>query len=124
MPIKTGIDIVKISRIQSIIEDKTDAFLTRVFSEEEIAYCEKKANRFQHYAARFAAKEAFLKALHTSSPPITYKDITVVKDGDVPKIKICSGKKQMIKDASVSLSIAHEKEYAVAVVVIDEPQKE
>lgn len=121
MPIKTGVDIVKINRIQSIIEEKTDTFLSRVFSDEEIDYCEKKANRFQHYAARFAAKEAFLKALHTTSPAITYKDITVIKDGDVPKIKICSAKQAMIKDAAVSLSISHEKEYAVAVVVIDEP---
>jgi holo-[acyl-carrier protein] synthase len=121
MPITTGIDIVKINRIQEIIEDKSDSFLSRVFSDEEIDYCEKKVNKYQHYAARFAAKEAFFKALHTTSPSIAYHDITVVKDGDVPKIKICSTKETLIRNASISLSIAHEKEYAVAVVIIDKP---
>jgi len=121
MPITTGIDIVKINRIQEIIEDKNDSFLTRVFSDEEVSYCEKKVNKYQHYAARFAAKEAFLKALHTTSPSVSYKDITVIKDGDVPKIKICPTKEALITNASISISIAHEKEYAVAVVVMDKP---
>jgi len=121
MPITTGIDIVKIDRIKEIIEDKKEAFLTRVFSEDEIAYCETKVNKFQHYAARFAAKEAFLKALHQTSPNITYKDIVVSKDGDVPCIELSQDKESFIAGTSTSLSISHEKEYAVAVVVIEKP---
>ncbi len=119
MSITTGIDIVKIDRIAGIITDKKDAFLERIFSVEEIAYCDAKANKYQHYAARFAAKEAFLKALHQTSPDITYKDIVVSKDGDVPRITLASEKERFLSGKSTSLSISHEKEFAVAVVVID-----
>lgn len=119
MPITTGIDIVKIDRIKTIIEDKKEAFLERVFSAGEISYCETKVNKYQHYAARFAAKEAFLKALHQTSPHITYKDIRVSKDGDVPHIELSAEKEIFLAGAETSLSISHEKEFAVAVVVIE-----
>jgi holo-[acyl-carrier protein] synthase len=119
MPITTGIDIVKVDRIKEIIEDKKDLFLNRVFSPEEISYCETKVNKYQHYAARFAAKEAFLKALHQTSPDIIYKDIIISKDGDVPRIQLCKAKERFMADISTSLSISHEKEFAVAVVVLE-----
>ena len=120
MPITTGIDIVNVERIKKIVEEKGTVFLKRIFSDEEVAYCEEKVSRHQHYAARFAAKEAFIKALHDSTPLLTYKDIEVRKNGQVPFIYINDeNKKKCAKIKSMSLSIAHEREFAVASVVIE-----
>ncbi|XHR94506.1 holo-ACP synthase [Mucilaginibacter sp. UC70_90] len=59
-----GIDMIEVERVQSSIA-KEQGFRELVFSAKEIAYCESKTNKYQHYAARFAAKEAFFKALGT-----------------------------------------------------------
>jgi len=120
MAISTGIDIVNVNRIKNIITEKKDAFLTRIFSEAEIAYCEKKVNKYQHYAARFAAKEAFLKAFPQKTTQINYKDIEVHKELEAPYIHITNEQlKQNAQFKSLSVSIAHEKEFAVASVVIE-----
>jgi len=120
MAIATGIDIVNVARIKKIIEEKKESFLCRIFSPEEISYCDKKANRYQHYAARFAAKEAFLKALPKSAAPLSYKDIMVHKKGNAPYIALNTRKQQCLEHIhSISLSIAHEHEFAVAVVVLE-----
>jgi holo-[acyl-carrier protein] synthase len=116
----TGIDIVNVARIRRVIRDKKKAFLSRIFSDEEIAYCETKVNAYQHYAARFAAKEAFFKALPPSVPPLNFKDIEVHKKGNVPYISITpSLRNRYTAIRSVALSITHEKEFAAAVVVVE-----
>ena len=77
MQIKCGTDIIEIARIKETIEDTDGAFLKRVYTESEIAYCEaKKKMKYQHYAARFAAKEATFKAISGFFAPyeITWKD--------------------------------------------------
>ena len=64
MKVSCGIDIIEINRIKESIEKLGDSFLNRIFTENEIRYCESKKNqKYQHYAARFAAKEAAFKAL-------------------------------------------------------------
>jgi len=119
MAITTGIDIVRVRRIRTLIQKKKKAFLTRVFAPEEIAYCEAKVNKYEHYAARFAAKEAFLKACQHPARSFAYNEIVVMKTSAVPTIRIIPvAKKRFVRNKTVSLSIAHEKEYAVAVVVI------
>ena len=83
MQIKCGTDIIEIARIKDSIEDTNGAFLKRVYTEKEIAYCEsKKKMKYQHYAARFAAKEAMFKAISGFFKPyeITWKDIEVTND--------------------------------------------
>ena len=120
MAISTGIDIVNVERIRKIIEDKKVSFLQRVFSENEIQYCERKINKYQHYAARFAAKEAFLKALPQSSTHLALKDIEVQKEFDAPSIRIKEQRKKNITmPKSIALSISHEKEFAVAIVILE-----
>ncbi len=120
MPITTGIDIVNVERIKKLVKQKKEKFLKRIFSDKEISYCEKKVNKYQHYAARFAAKEAFLKALPQSSTILTYKDIEVHKNFNAPYIRVnTEGKKITNKIKSSSVSIAHEKEFAIAVVVLE-----
>lgn len=64
MQIKSGIDIIEVERIKSSIDEMGDNFLNRVYTENEIQYCEsKKKNKYQGYAARFAVKEAAFKAI-------------------------------------------------------------
>ncbi len=83
MQIKCGTDIIEIARIKEAIEDTGDAFIKRIYTKSEIDYCEsKKKMKYQHYAVRFAAKEATFKAVSEFFAPfeITWKDIEVTKD--------------------------------------------
>src|SRR5437764_1246206 len=78
MIVGTGIDITEVPRIAQTIARRGDRFLQRVFTEEEIRYCDSKANRIERYAARFAAKEAGMKALGTGwSHGVRWRDIEV-----------------------------------------------
>jgi len=74
----TGVDLAEVARIRASIERYGERFTRRVFTEREIAYAERKANKYERYAARFAAKEAGMKALGTGwSGGITWKDLEV-----------------------------------------------
>jgi len=120
MKVTTGIDIVRSQRIKDVVDKSGDSFLERVFHADERSVCDAAANPFERYAARFAAKEAFVKALDEQTPNIPYNNICVKKDGNIPRIKLCGdqGAAYEKRIASISVSIAHEKEYAVASVVI------
>jgi phosphopantetheine--protein transferase-like protein len=118
-----GIDIVKIERMKKVAEKWGEKFLERVFSEGEIAYCSKKKNPYLSLAVRFAAKEAFIKAI-SSEVAVTLTEIEVMNDdGGKPSIKL-SGRLQdffetnHIKTAHLSLS--HEHEYGVACVILEQ----
>ena len=121
MKITCGTDIIEIDRIKQSIEDLGDKFLKRVYTDREIEYCEgKNMQRYQHYAARFAAKEAAFKALSqylNDSYSIEWKDIEVEnsKSGR-PKLKI--NKISMKNIESMDISISHCKKYAVATVTV------
>ena len=121
MKIKCGTDIIEISRIKKSIEDLGDIFINKIFTEDEIAYCEsKKKQKYQHYAARFAAKEAMFKAISESlndKYELCWKNYEVVCDGDgKPHINILGINTNNIESMDISLS--HCKEYAIANVVI------
>lgn len=108
--IGTGIDIVEVKRIKRIME-ANQAFLKRVFSEKEIIYCEAKANKYQHYAVRFAAKEAILKALGNKG--IALKNISICNlDNGKPEAALKGSLKNLGKNIAISLS--HCQEYAIA----------
>src|ERR1700746_2150784 len=78
MIVGTGIDIAEVPRIREAIERHGERFLKRVFTEGEIQYCESKANRVERYAARFAAKEAAMKAIGTGwNHGVRWRDIEV-----------------------------------------------
>jgi len=80
MIVGTGIDIAEVPRIREVIERHGQRFLQRVFTEGEIQYCESKANRVERYAARFAAKEAGMKALGTGwNHGVRWRDIEVAR---------------------------------------------
>lgn len=121
MKIKCGVDIIEISRVKKSIESLGERFINRVFTEKEIEYCEsKKAQKYQHYAARFAAKEATFKALSwklEDKYAICWKDIEVVdNEQGRPSLNIIGMNLDDIENIDISLS--HCKEYAVANVTV------
>ena len=117
MKITVGTDIIEVERIKKAFENT--AFAETVFTENEITYCESKNNsKYEHYAARFAAKEATFKAISQQIEDkfdISWKDIEITnnKQGR-PMINICSNKINMSNIINIDLSISHCKEYAVA----------
>jgi len=124
MIVSTGIDIVEVYRIDETMT-RTPRFAERVFTESERAYCDAKgAAAAQSYAGRFAAKEAFLKALQTGwRGKITWHDIEILPDDrGVPILNISGEASKLVGDMGVEqmhLSISHTTEHAVAHVIFE-----
>lgn len=121
MRIRTGTDIIEISRVKESIESTNKKFCERVYTEKEREYCEnKKIQKYQHYAVRFSAKEAIFKAISDELEnkfEINWKDIEILNDEKGrPYVNILNNKIQNIEDIDISLS--HCKEYAIANVVV------
>ncbi|MDQ3219692.1 MAG: holo-ACP synthase [Acidobacteriota bacterium] len=125
MILSIGIDIVEVYRIREIIA-RTPRFRERVFTENERAYCDGKgAAAAQSFAARFAAKEAFLKALQTGwRGKITWHDIEVVSSEiGVPKLNVRQEAAKLLEKMGanrVHLSISHTTEHAIAQVILEQ----
>jgi holo-[acyl-carrier protein] synthase len=124
MIVGTGIDIAEVPRIAASIERFGDRFLQRVFTEGEIGYCESKANRAERYAARFAAKEAAMKALGTGwNYGVRWRDIEVFREpGRRPTIKFHAKAAEFatrMNMKNVSLSLSHTPEQAIASVILE-----
>jgi holo-[acyl-carrier protein] synthase len=119
-----GIDLVKVDRIKRQIDGRSGSqFLRRVFSEAEQLYCGGKRMKYEHYAARFAAKEALLKAWKVRPQNIRHlSGIEVAREASgKPFIALSSQSRKQLRvpaRAQIELSIAHEREYAIATVVI------
>lgn len=124
MIIGCGIDLVKIGRIEKIINKWGDNFTSRVFTLLEREYCEKKkSNKYQSYAGRFAAKEALLKSLGLGMRGINWKEIEIENDELGQPIIDMSGKlKKIASEKGVSkyfITISHTKDYAIAQVILE-----
>ncbi|MBF0479824.1 MAG: holo-ACP synthase [Candidatus Omnitrophica bacterium] len=110
-----GTDIIEIDRIASAIEKWGDSFLGHIFTEHEIKYCQQYKKPAQHYAVRFAAKEAVFKAI-SDNPHITWKDIEIVNDNHgKPVCRMTNG---TYHDRNILISLSHSKYYAVAHAII------
>jgi len=108
-----GTDIIEIDRIRKSIDRWGSNFLNHVFFEEEIAYAQKNKNPAQHFAARFAAKEAVFKAINNTS--ISWKDIKILNDPDGrPYCIITKGNFK----GKILISLSHSEHYAVANAII------
>lgn len=124
MIIGTGIDICEVSRIAEAISRWGDRFLQRVFTENEIRYCQSKKNSAERFAARFAAKEAAMKALGTGvSLGVVWTNIEVGHaPGGRPILRL-SGKTaevaQKLRVRQMSLSLTHTESTAMAVVIFE-----
>ena len=121
MKISCGVDIIEIDRVKESIEQLGDKFLNRVFTGKEIEYCESRKNqKYQHYAARFAAKEAAFKAVSGQIDDkynVCWKDFEVTNDEQGrPSIKLVGIDEKSIEN--IDISISHCKKYAVANVTV------
>lgn len=117
MKVSCGTDIIEIQRVKASIENIGKRFLETIYTEKEIEYCEsKKMQKYQHYAARFAAKEAIFKALSTRiNSKYSWKDFEVLNDENgKPKVFLTTGIPSL---EDIDISISHCKEYAVANVI-------
>ncbi|MFT3902267.1 MAG: holo-ACP synthase [Niabella sp.] len=122
MILGTGIDIIEVERVAQKIE-KGQGFRELVFATEEIAFCESKAHKYQHYAARFAAKEAFFKAIGTGwANGTAYHEIIITHDEHgKPLLKLAGQTAQTLSHIDmqkVHVSLSHLKDMAAAVVVV------
>lgn len=124
MPVQgLGIDMIEVERVAAKIA-KDSGFRELVFSESEIMYCEAKANKYEHYAARFAAKEAFFKALGSGWKDGTaFNEVEIINDENgKPEIKLTGKTSGTINDMGafkISVSLTHLKTMAAAVVIVE-----
>jgi holo-[acyl-carrier protein] synthase len=116
----SGIDIVEVKRVKRLMERWGDRFLHRVYTPREIAYCKGKSWPEQSLAARFAAKEAILKAVGTGlSGGIRWTSMEIVNDKNGrPSVKLGKRIKDKIGDKKILISMSHTKEYAVAQAIL------
>lgn len=124
MIVGTGIDIAEVPRIADSIARFGERFLHRVFTDDEIRYCDSKANRVERYAARFAAKEAAMKALGTGwNRGVRWRDIEVVRQpGGRPTIRFRGKAAEFAAQLgakNASLSLSHTQEQAIASVILE-----
>ena len=121
-----GTDIIEISRIKAVME-KDIGFREKIFTEGEIRYCETMKHKFENYAARFSAKEAFMKAIGTGWRfGIRFADIDVYHDEyGKPLIRLSGKAEELAKKEGISkihVSLTHVRELANAVVIIEKEE--
>jgi holo-[acyl-carrier protein] synthase len=125
MIVGTGIDMAEVPRIASSIKRFGDRFVRRIFTEGEIRYCESKANRVERYAARFAAKEAAMKAIGTGwNHGVGWQDVEVSRlPGGRPTIAFHRKAAEFAAKLGVkhvALSLTHTAEHAIAQVILED----
>ena len=122
IPFKLGIDIVSVRRMREAIERQGSRFLDRVFTKAEQTYCNRKRNKFENYAARFAAKEAVIKAKKGGAGRYAFRDIEVTRGlRGAPSISLTPQARKKLgvsSQARFELTLAHEREFAVAAVAL------
>lgn len=119
-----GVDIVEIARFERFLAEGNDPLFQRLFTATEIAYCGGKKRAAQHYALRFAAKEAFLKALGTGlRDGLSWKDLEVVNDPlGKPELKLYGKAEELFRShglTSCFLSLSHDAGAGVGMVVLE-----
>lgn len=124
MIVGTGIDLAEVDRIRRAIERHGGRFIERIYTGGEIAYVERKANRFERYAARFAAKEAGMKAIGTGwSGGVRWQDFEVANlSSGKPTLKLHGVAAEVAAKLgvrSVALSITHTAQQGMAFVILE-----
>jgi holo-[acyl-carrier protein] synthase len=123
VPPGVGADIVAVARIAALMRDRGDAFLARWFTAREIDYCSSMAVPSRHFAARFAAKEAIVKALPVAwDGPLPWRSIEIVNDPNgAPSVSLSGALRDAATRAGVgeiSVSLSHCDEYAIAIALV------
>ena len=125
MVLGLGTDLIETRRVEESIKRFGERFLERIFSPGEIAYCKRKKNAGESFAARFAAKEAGAKALGTGiSRGVTWKEFEVKREASGKPSLHLSGRAAELAGAmgvkKIQLSLTHSREFALAVVVVED----
>lgn len=125
MVIGIGTDIVEISRIQSSIEKLGDAFLNKIYTASEQKYCLERASKFQHFAARFAAKEAVAKALYQAGAHnVSWLDIEVQNNSKgVPSVILHNEMLENFGNYVLKISISHSTDNAICYALLQTNEK-
>lgn len=118
MKIQCGTDIIEVNRIQEAINSLGENFLQKVYTKSEIEYCNsKKQMKYQHFAARFAAKEAIFKAISNSTQNkyyLVWNDVEIINNENGKPIVNFTNDKIKNKIESIDISLSHIKEYAIS----------
>jgi len=116
-----GVDLCDVERLARIIDQQGDRFLKKVFTQNEIKYCQPKHSKSQCFAARFAAKEALLKALGTGlRDGLNWKDMEVINDPlGKPYFELYNKCADLLDKKNVLLSLSHTDNMAIAFVIIE-----
>ena len=125
MIVGTGVDLAEVPRIRASVERFGKRFVERIFTPAEIAYVERKANKYERYAARFAAKEAGMKAIGTGwRRGVTWQDFEVANlPSGKPTLRfhgVAARFAEQLKVRNVSLSLTHTSEMAMAHVILED----
>ena len=121
MVVGLGIDIIEIARVKKSIDEYGSLFLNKVFTDNEIIYCNNKFNKYQHFAARFAAKEAVYKAMASGwKEGLRWKDIEIENEPTgMPKVKPSGKLKNFLSsNKELKISIIHSDNYVTCVAII------
>src|SRR5262245_50661570 len=124
MIVGTGVDLAEVARIRMAVERYGQRFIERIYTPGEIAYVERKANRFERYAGRFAAKEAGMKAIGTGwKRGVRWRDFEVSNlPSGRPTLRLHGVAAQLAEKMgvrSISLSITHTAEMGMAQVILE-----
>lgn len=123
MILGTGIDIVKNERIKRLIEKYGEKFLNKIFTKAEIEYCSSKNDSVNSFSARYAGKEALLKALGTGMRNNSWQEIEILNNKlGKPEVELFAKTEKYAKKIglnSIFISISHEKEYSIAQVIVE-----
>jgi holo-[acyl-carrier protein] synthase len=118
--VSVGVDIVEVGRIADAIERWGLRFLERIFTPREIEYCRQKSSAAESFAVRFAAKEAFAKALKVGRVSI-WREVEVVNgEGPRPTVQLHGTARQLVGARRVDLSLSHASTHAIAVVLVED----
>ena len=121
MVIGIGIDIIEIDRIKQSVDEYGDQYLKKVYTPGELKYCLAKKNKYQHLAARFAAKEAIYKAISSNwDSELSWQDMEIINaPNGMPEVKFKGNlEKFLSNDKSLKISMSHSRDYVACVAIV------
>jgi holo-[acyl-carrier protein] synthase len=121
MVIGIGIDIIEIDRVKKSVDEFGDHFLNKIYTPLELKYCLSKSNKYQHLAARFAAKEAIYKALSTGwAKDLSWQDLEIINaPNGMPTVNLKGNLENFLSaDQNLKISMSHSRDYVACVAII------
>jgi holo-[acyl-carrier protein] synthase len=121
MVIGIGIDIIEIDRIKKSVDDYGNQFLEKVYTPGELEYCLAKKNKYQHLAARFAAKEAIYKAISSNwESELSWQDMEIINaPNGMPEVKFKGTLEKFLSaEKSLKISMSHSRDYVACVAIV------